>query len=215
MKQLFENVFEDGRKLFTLSSGRHAFDDDVLKTEDKEYRQWQVTRSKLAAGIAKGIRVFPFKKNSSVLYLGASHGYTCTHLSNICTDGRIFAVEFAPRVARELIIISDERKNLLPIIADANQPKKYYHLAFLADAVFQDIAQRNQVEIFLKNCALFLKSGGIGMLALKARSVDVTMPPARIFADVKQELEQHMQVLDFKTLAPFQKDHALFVCRKK
>ena len=106
-------------------------------------------------------------------------------------------------------------ENVIPVIADANQPGSYYHMMQAVDIVFQDIAQRNQVEIFIKNCNLFLQKDGIAMIALKSRSVDTTMKPSKIFADVKRQLEQNFKILSYCNLSPIQKDHAFFVCSKK
>src|SRR3989338_8482819 len=78
-----------------------------------------------------------------------------------------------------------------------------------------DIAQRNQLDIFLKNGDLFLKSGGYALLAVKARSMDVTKNPRQIFREVKEILEKEMTIIDQRDLEPFQRDHAMFICKKK
>ncbi len=212
MKQAFNGIFEHNGKLFT--PGDAMFSEETAKIEGKRYREWQPTRSKLAAALAKGLKI-EISRESNILYLGAAHGYTSSFLSQICDKGKIFAVEFAPRVARELVILAEKIKNLMPIVADANQPESYYHLVEAADIVYQDIAQRNQVEILLKNCNLFLKREGIAMIAIKARSIDVAEKPAKIFADVKRQLEENFRIIDYRNLEPMQKDHAFFVCRKK
>src|SRR4030042_1392825 len=80
------------------------------------------------------------------------------------------------------------------------------------DDVYQDIAQKNQVEIFLKNCDAFLKKGGFGLLAVKARSVDVTKHPKEIFREVRRQLEQSsMVIVDYRELEPFERDHAFLL----
>jgi len=78
-----------------------------------------------------------------------------------------------------------------------------------------DIAQKNQAEIFLKNCKMFLKKGGFGLLALKARSVDVTRNPKIIFKEIREKLEKQMIIVDYRELDPYEKDHAFFVVKKK
>ena len=83
------------------------------------------------------------------------------------------------------------------------------------DVIYQDVAQKNQVEIFLKNVNIFLKNGGYGMLALKARSIDVTKNPKQIFREVKEKLEKFLTIIDYRELDPFQKDHCMFICKKK
>lgn len=213
MKQVFNNIFENEGKLFT--PGQALFSEETKKIEGRQYREWQATRSKLAAAIAKGIKGVEIGVDSTILYLGAAHGYTPSFISQICEKGKIFAVEFAPRVARELVLVAEKRKNIFPIVADANQPASYYHIAQAADIVYQDIAQKNQVEILVKNCDLFLKRNGLAMLAVKARSIDVTEKPGKIFADVKRQLEERFRIIDYRNLEPMQRDHAFFVCGKR
>ena len=179
----------------------------------KTYAEWDPTRSKMAAAIMKGSKETSLSPESKVLYLGAAHGYTVSFLSE--TAKKIFAVEFSPRVARELILLAGRRKNILPITADANQPESYYHMLDAVDVVYQDIAQRDQVQIFAKNCNTFLKKKGIGMIAIKAKSIDSVSKSSKIFAEAKKQLEQTFRIKDYRNLEPFQKDHAFFVCEKR
>lgn len=214
MRQLFNGIFEDSGKLLAAGSGRF-FNEEIVRVGNAEYREWDPRRSKLAAAIVKGLRNVEIPADSKILYLGAAHGYTVSFLSQICSTGRIYAVEFAPRVARELVMLAGKRSNILPIIEDANQPNLYYHHLESVDIVYEDVAQRNQVEILVKNCNLFLKRGGLAMIAIKARSVDVAEKPAKIFAEAKRQLEEHFRIVDYRGLEPLQKDHAFFVCVKK
>jgi fibrillarin-like pre-rRNA processing protein len=148
--------------------------------------------------------------------LGASSGTTVSHVSDIVgKDGLVYALDFAPRVLRDLVFVAEQRKNIAPVLADANQPETYAHLVSEVDTVFMDIAQKNQAEIFLKNCKMFLKKGGFGLLALKARSVDVTRNPKIIFKEIREKLEKQMIIVDYRELDPYEKDHAFFVCKKK
>ncbi|MBN1792273.1 fibrillarin-like rRNA/tRNA 2'-O-methyltransferase [Candidatus Woesearchaeota archaeon] len=218
------NVYErerDRRLLFTknLTPGKSFFAEMLLKDRGAEYRAWDVSRSKLGAGIKKGASQIGIKEGDAVLYLGASHGFTPSYVSDMVgRDGFVFCLDFAPRVVRDLVFVCEERENMAPILADANQPESYKELVPAeVDVVFQDVAQKNQLGIFLKNCDSYLKTGGFGLLALKARSVDVTKKPREIFERVRKELEKHpgMTVVDYRDLYPFEKDHALFICKKK
>lgn len=217
MRQVFPGVFEEGKKLYTLNSiGQPPlFDEEIIASEGKEYRSWNPLRSKLAATIVKGLPQLPISKNSRILYLGAAHGYTPSFISDIAVDGVVIAIDFAPRVVRDLVFVAEKRKNILPLLADANHPETFYNIAGAVDIVYQDVAQRNQVDIFIKNCNLLLKSGGFGMLALKARSVDVTEQPQAIFNAARKELEKKFTIVDVRILTPLQRDHAFFVCQKK
>ena len=216
MKQIFNGVFQEGRKLYTLNSApqQKLFDEELLVVEGKEYRSWNPMRSKLAAAIVKGLLELPINGNSKVLYLGAAHGYTPSFISDIAAEGIVFDIDPAPRVVRDLVFAAEKRKNILPFLADANHPEAYYNLVGSVDIVYQDVAQKNQIEIFVKNCSLLLKPGGFGLLTLKARSIDVLQQPQGIFLAAKKELEKKFTIIDFRLLSPLQKDHAFFVCKK-
>ena len=51
-------------------------------------------------------------------------------------------------------------------------------------------------------------------MAVKARSIDVTRKPRQIFNEVKEQLETEMTIIDYRTLEPYQKDHAMFIVKK-
>ena len=218
----FQGVYEGwkGKKKILLTRnavpGKTAYDELLIQEQGIEYRTWDTRKSKLAAAIAKGIGNINIRPGSLVLYLGASTGTTVSHVSDIIgNDGFVFAIEFAARVARQLVFLAEQRKNIAPILADANKPELFYNKALAVDTVFQDIAQKHQVAIFIKNCDLFLKKGGFGILCVKARSIDVAKKPKEIFKDVTTELEKHYIIADYRDLEPFQLDHCIFVCKKK
>jgi len=217
------NVYQNNNKkrfLYTrnLVPGKSLFDEELIVEVGVEYRAWDIFRSKLGAAIKKGISQIGIKQGDLVLYLGAAHGFTPSYVSDLIgKEGFVFCVDNAPRVVRDLIFVCEERSNMAPILADANHPETYKDLITKeVDVVYQDIAQRNQVGIFLKNCNEYLKRGGFGLLAVKARSIDVSKKPREIFRDVRRKLEQSsMMVVDYRELEPYEKDHAMFVCKKK
>jgi len=218
----FKGIYtaKKGKNIFfvtkNLVPGVSVYRENLYKEEGAEYREWSVTRSKLGAALAKGISQLGIYPGSKVLYLGASTGTTSSHVSDIVgEEGFVFALDFAPRTTRELVYLCERRKNMSPIIADARQPQTYAQYVTLVDAVFQDIAQRDQAEIFIKNCNAYLKSGGFGILAIKARSVDVAKKPRQIFVEAKAYLEKHITIVDYRELDPFERDHCIFICKKK
>lgn len=220
MKTRFEGVYEivKGRKRFlytkNLVPNKDVYGENLFREKNIEYREWDIGKSKLAAAILKNISQTGIKENSVVLYLGAASGTTASHVSDIAVNGFVFALDFAPRVVRDLVFVCEDRKNIAPILADANNPESYIENVSEVDAIYQDIAQKNQVDIFLKNCDLFLKKNGIGMLCIKSRSINVVENPKKIFDDVKKELEKKIKVIDYCELKPFQRDHCFFVCKK-
>lgn len=189
--------------------------ENKLFTQYKEYRYWDPHTSKLAAALHNKLKQIYLKTGDVVLYLGASTGTTASHVADVIGDkGFIFAVEISPTVCRELLFLAEERQNIAPVLADANQPQQYKDHLWPVDWLYQDIAQKNQVEIFVKNLQ-FLKKQGYAFLVVKARSIDVTKEPKQIFEDVKKQLQQHLEIIEEINLAPYKKDHCLFVCRKK
>jgi fibrillarin-like pre-rRNA processing protein len=214
--KLFE-IYEDKRRIYTKSilPKRIHFDERTTRDKGVEYREFDPTRSKLAAMITKGCTNIGIRKNDTILYLGASHGYTCSFVSDIVgEEGFIFGVDPAPRVIRDLVFLSEERKNIVPVLADANHPDQYVGRVCQADIVFQDISQRNQAEIFIKNCDMFLKEGGYGLLTVKARSIDVSKRPKDIFIAIRTQLEKIFTVIDYKLLDPYEKDHCMIIIKK-
>lgn len=173
------------------------------------YRAWNPYRSKLAALILQGGTQFPFKKGSRVLYLGAGSGTTASHISDVVRDGVIYCVEFSARTMRNLILVCEKRKNMLPILADANCPQDYPKFVGEVDIVYQDVAQPNQAGIFVKNCEKFLKEGGIGILMVKTQSIDVTADPKKTVEEVVKRLPY--KVLEQINLGSYQKEHTAIV----
>ena len=201
-------IKQDGK--FYFLSTKTYFAERTRKIKEKNCREWDPLRSKLAAALVKGVKSVEINKETEILYLGAAHGYTPSFMSQAAR--KVFAIEFAPRVARELVMLASNRRNVLPILADANDPASYFHLLGPVDVVYQDIAQRNQAEIFAKNCRMFLKKKGTAMIAVKAKSIDATAKTSKTVSEVKKRLEQDFRIIDYRNLEPFQKDHAFFVC---
>ena len=217
--KIFE-VYEDpaSRRLFTLNlnPGKRVYDEQLVMQSNAEYREWDPYGSKLCAAILNGCNNIFLRKGDVVLYLGSSTGTTVSHVSDILgKEGFVFAADLAPRVMRDLIFNCDGRKNVGPILADANRIQDLALRISLADVLYQDIAQKDQVPIFLKNARAFLKNGGYAIIAVKARSIDVTKNPKVIFKEVKDAIEKELTIIDSRTLEPYQKDHIMFFCKKK
>jgi fibrillarin-like pre-rRNA processing protein len=214
------NTFLDARRILTrnLTPGVTFFDDEfLLNVEGVEYRELNPRHSKLAAALARGCQQFGIKEGNTILYLGASHGYTPSFVSDMVGEaGTVYCLDIAPRVVRDLVFVCEQRTNMQPILADAANPESYAWRITLADALYQDIAQRDQLGIFLKNMA-FVKPGGFGMLAVKARSINALKQPRDLFKEIKRELETvpGIVIVDYRELDPFEKDHAFFVVKKK
>ncbi len=212
----YDGVFSDGRDFFTrnLTAGVKVYGEKLLTCGGKEYRRWDPYRSKLAALLQRGCPEWPFKEDTEVLYLGAASGTTASHLSDICMEGRLYCIEISSRVFRKLLDVAVRRPNMMPFLGDADRPDAYKSLFGLVEVVYQDVAQRDQVPIFLKNVS-FLGPGGLGFLMVKARSIDVAAQPADIYRQVSKDLSAAgLSLLGTVRLDPFQKDHAAVVVQK-
>lgn len=212
-------VEERGRRTtyFTknLVKGQKVYVEKLVNQNGEEFRQWIPEKSKLGAAIYNGISQIGIKPGSKVLYLGAATGTTCSHVSDILGDeGELYALDFSPRTQRNLVFLSETRKNMACMLEDAKRPQEYKDKIPEVDVIFQDIAQRDQAKIFLKNVKLCLKKGGFGLLAVKARSIDVTKKPREIFNMVRDMLEDEVVIVDSRTLEPYQDSHYIFVIKK-
>lgn len=219
IKDVFWVEFEDRtKKLATrsLAPGYKAYENEKSFKEGLyEYRLWDPYRSKLAAAILKGIKHVPFREGFKVLYLGAASGTTASFVSDIVNiTGRVYCIEISSRPLRDLLLVCARRPNMVPLLADASKPEGYRSLIESVDVIYQDVAQPEQTEILLSNVKAFLPPGGHAVLALKARSIDVTKEPREIFREEMEELEKELEILDVKILEPYDKDHAMIVMRK-
>lgn len=200
-----------------LTPGRRVYGERLFKLENLEYREWNAYRSKLSAAIQKGIAEMPIGKGDKILYLGAAAGTTVSHVSDIVGwEGTVYSVEFAPRVMRELVTVATYRKNIVPILGDARSPHQYRGLLEEVDGLYCDVAQPEQAKLVADNADFFLKEGGYMFLAIKARSVDVTLEPSEVY---KREIEtlksRGFKIVDVVHLEPFDKDHAMVFARYK
>lgn len=211
----YAGIFKRNDKLFTVNpegcKGIKVYNEQLITEDDKEYRSWNPFRSKLAAALLKGL-FLDIGSGYHILYLGAATGTTVSHLSDIVTDGCVYAVETSPVAARKLLKVAEQRPNIIPILADANHPERYQSLVPAVDLVYQDISQRNQADIFTRNIMMYLKSGGAGLIMVKARSIDVALKPKQAYELVCSYLQkQKFKIKRTVELAPFEKDHAAIV----
>lgn len=213
----FESVFWVDNKLCTrnLTPGKKVYDEFLLNSKQGELRTWNPRRSKPAAALYKGLHQFPLKKGMKVLYLGVASGTTSSHFSDIVgKDGLIYGIEIADRVLRELLNIAEERENIVPLLADAQKPEDYSWVEPV-DLVYADIAIKDQSEVLIRNCEMFLKPEGFAMIAIKSRSIDVTKRPQEVYQQERRKLERFFNVIDFVTLEPHERDHGYFVLKRK
>ena len=169
---------------------------------------WNPYTSKLAAYILGNGKFWPFTDKKIVLYLGAAEGNTVSFLSHICHQGRVIAVDISSVSMAELLKVVEERKNIIPCLEDAHFPNRYKLQANIPDIIYQDIAQGDQIEIFIRNYEYFRPKCGFLMLktgSMHGKKMD-------ILEEVKHTLKEKFKRVDIVDISNWAKGHnAYFV----
>jgi fibrillarin-like pre-rRNA processing protein len=176
---------------------------------DSGWRRWDPHRSKLGAMLASGVDT-GLEGGDTVLYLGAASGTTVSHVADFA--GPTYAVEFAARPMRDLLSVAEGRERLFPLLKDVRSPETYAHVVERVDAIVQDVATRGQARVAVEN-RQFLGDEGRLVLAIKARSEDVTRDPGAVFEDAIETLDAEYEILDTERLEPYHDDHLGVVAR--
>lgn len=211
MEEIQPGIYEHNGKLYTrnVDPGEKVYGEGLRDFDGTEFRRWDSNRSKAGAAVKNSIDL-GMRRNDEVLYLGAASGTTVSHFSDILEEGFIVGVEYSDTVIRGLVELSERRKNIAPVLGDARKPEEYDEYVDEADVVFQDISQRDQAQIFLKNCQKFLKDGGVGLLAVKARSISSSRDKEDIYGEVRDQVAEEFDIVDETELAPYETEH-LFI----
>lgn len=211
----FSGVFTDGVRLYTMNSspGSAVYGERLVTFEYREYREWSVTRSKLAAYLQKGGQHLPLGPSSSILYLGAASGTTASHVADVACRGTVYCIEFSPRSFRDLVTVCEQRPNMVPLLADATRPAEYAFAVDSVDVVYQDVAQKGQAGILARNMKAF--SAPRGLLVVKSRSEDVSREPREVYDMVRKQLSADgLKAIETVSLDPMEKDHAMMVVER-
>lgn len=212
-------VYTDGTDLYTrLIDGAS---EGTVRTERGEdgyiYRSFPPTATKLAALVKMGVQRWPFVPDSRVLYLGAGAGTTVSYVSDICPQGTVIAVEFAPEPFYALVDVARDRPNVLPILADARDPSTYSMQVVLpVDVIYQDVAQRDQWGIAHKNVQALMADEGWLVLVVKARSIDVSKPAFDVVNQVASDATASgYRVMEMVDISAFAEDHYVIIAERR
>jgi fibrillarin-like pre-rRNA processing protein len=201
-------VFRIGRDLYTRNPlpGETVYGEDLRSESGAEFRRWDPWRSKLAAYLTN-TRPPPLLDGvRTLLYLGAAHGTTVSHLADALPDATVFAVEKSPPAFAPLLALARRRANIVPILADAQLPERYAADVGPVDLLYQDVAQRDQTRIYRENADAC--GARRGLLMLKIRSVTQRLPPGQVARDARRDLAQAgHRVGEGVDLGPFSRDH--------
>lgn len=218
MRQIFDGIYSDGKGIYTknMLTGKRVYGERLVTIDGTEYREWDPHRSKYGAGIKNGLSQSIFFKGCSAIYLGSAEGTTVSHVSDIIGEnGAVFCIDISEIAMNKLTKLAEERENLYPILSDAQCTDNYKeYFSEKADAMFQDISQRNQADIFVRN-AQFLKKGGLGALALKTKSISQSEAKEDILESEIKILKKEFEILQTISIEPYEKHHYLILMKKK
>lgn len=222
IKRLSAKVYRIGKNYATVSKvkGYNVYGERIFKKGGKELRIWDPKKSKVAAAMMKNMPlefINALENYDAMLYLGIANGTTASHFSDIAKDDAlIYGVELSPRSIIDLTrLIEAGRDNILPILANAAYWNKYAGLVEQADILYTDIAQPNQTEIALLNAEIFLKNRGLLYLAIKTRSISITMKPQSVIKQEVAKIKEKGYKIRFQTrLDPWEKDHGFVIAQK-
>ena len=167
---------------------------------------WNPYHSKLSAYLMAGGKNWPFKKNSKILYLGSAEGNTISYLSEICLTNNITAVEISAVAMAELLVLAKTKENIIPCLEDAHFPEKYRIQANNPEIIYQDIAQNDQVDIFIRNCNYFKPE--CAFLMLKTQSI--SGKNKTIFEDTKIKLNEIFKNVEIININKWAKGHSAY-----
>ncbi len=209
---------KDGKNWWTLSivPGQNVYGERMITEGKRVWREWNPFRSKLAAGLVSGLTNLPIREGDSILYLGSAEGTTVSHVSDLVgKDGIVVGVDISPKAMSTFSKMIENRENVIPLLGDANLPESYSNDLgdFSADVIVQDVAQRNQADIFVKNMQVFGKKGTHGLLVIKARSIDFTQKPEKVVEGELKIIKKHYSIVQMVELGSFERDHFLIHCK--
>ena len=172
----------------------------------KKWISWNPYHSKLSAYLLAGGQKWPFRNKNIVLYLGAAEGNTVNFISNICYQGRIIAVDISSIAMAELLLLVERKKNIIPYLGDAHFPENYQPHTNIPDIIYQDIAQGDQVDIFLRNYTFF--NPKCGFLMLKSKSMP--RKDKDIFIACKEKLKTNFKLVNEVNISKWAKGHMAY-----
>lgn len=225
-QQMSKRFLMEKSSIWTLNAtpGKRVYGEQLKRFYSQEYRRWDPYRSKIAAALLRTKQepenLLP-KPGSHVLYLGAGHGTTISHVHDlVCgsknqSKGRIVGVDISPRCIRDLLLLSEKRPGFIPILADARKNDWQNAMLHRVDWLFQDVSQTGQLDIFLETCANHLKPDAKALFSFKMASERWTDEAITNQLESMKARIEHAnfvceEVLD---LQGYEDEHFLFVIR--
>jgi fibrillarin-like rRNA methylase len=195
----------------TVGSMPPVFGERWAEFDERTYRSFEPSRSKLASAVVKGWTGSLPVPGERWLYLGAASGTTASYVADLVgPTGRVYALERSLRPFSRLLSLAERWPNLLPILGDARNPRAYSGLVPPVDGIYADIAQPDQVAIVRTNAELYLRGPGTHVLiALKTASMGRELPAAGHLARSEEKLQPVVHLAPSVPLDPFHRAHYL------
>jgi len=210
-ERLLESVRDGREELWTETVGDPppVYGERWAEVGQRRIRLFDPTRSKLAAAVLRGWSGDLPSPGESWLYLGAASGTTASHVADlVCPNGRVYAVERSVRPFAKLLSLAARWPNLRPILADARTPEEYVALVPPVDGVYADVAQPDQLEIFVRNVDLLGRGDGCRLLlALKTASMGRGRSAVAHRDEAERVLEGRATLAPSFALEPFHRGH--------
>lgn len=223
----FQGVYvakhEDGDTLYTknLVPGQAPLHDDdvIISVKDcdgtlVEYREWNPSKSKLAAAILCGAQNIWIKPGSRVLVIdqpdGEQFGTTISHISDLVGPlGMVYVVD--PSNWKALSSMADKRFNIVPII-HGSIPSKYRMLINMVDVLLAATDNPEKVQVAYLAALYFLEAGGHYVFYVKASCIESTTNRGDpLFTYLGKEIQVEFQRREQVTLEPFSRYHAYLI----
>lgn len=195
----------------TVGSLPAVYGERWSEIDGRSLRLFEPGRSKLSAALHHGWTGDLPNPGERWLYLGAASGTTASHVADLVgPSGTVYALERSPRPFARLLALSERWPNLLPILADARDPRSYASLVPGVDGIYADIAQPDQLEIVRRNAEFYLSGPGARLIvALKTASMGRDRPAADHLARSEGELDPRFDLAPSVKLDPFHRAHYL------
>ena len=133
-------------------------------------------------------------------------GNTINYLSEICKTNSITAVEISPVAMAELLVLVKKKDNIIPCLCDAHFPEKYRIQANNPEIIYQDIAQNDQVDIFIRNCEYFKPKQAFLMLKTKS----IGKGDFDIFKNTEKRLSEIFEKVESVNINKWAKGHSAY-----
>ncbi|PWA89106.1 fibrillarin [Artemisia annua] len=131
-----------------------------------QYREWDPFVSNFAAAILGEVKNIWLRPGYRVLYLARNSSITVSHVSDLVGPaGIVYAV--GPYDIN-LVTLSNERSNVVPIFEDPRKPASYEARIRRVDVIISEEAREYKAEAIAANASMFLRRGGKFIMFMKA-----------------------------------------------